>query len=126
MYRGLCLLPTMWLCGCMALFEPPWSPPPAAGAAPGDCLAQATRNQPVTEGMQGVAIGAGAGAALGALIGGFAFGPAAAAVGWGALAGGVTGAGVGVLHGQQDQAAAYQACLDRHGATPPVSPGAQP
>jgi hypothetical protein len=121
MRRALCVLLTSLLCSCMALYEPPWSPyppPPQTGAVPPDCEAQADRNQPITQGIQGTAIGATAGAALGAAIGGFAFGAIGAAAGWGALAGGIAGADVGALHGQQAQQAEYQACVAQHGASP--------
>ena len=130
MRHGFCLLPTLFLCGCTALYQPPWyvpPPPPAQAATPSDCLAQATRNQPISQGMQGLAIGGGAGAALGAVIGSY-FGPVGIAAAWGALAGGVAGGGVGFLRGQQDQEAEYQACLKQltPASTSPAPPQVQP
>jgi hypothetical protein len=123
MRRAFLLLPLLVLCGCMALYQPPWTPTPATASATGDpavdCRAQTDLNQPITQGMQGMAIGSGVGAALGILVGGFAFGTFGTAAGWGALAGGVGGAAVGASRGQEDQDAAYQTCLSQSGAKSP-------
>ena len=132
MRRELCLLPTLLLCGCTALFQPPWYvPPPPPGQVAttlNECLAQATRSQPINQGLLGMVLGGSTGAALGAVIGGFAAGPVGAAAGWGALAGGVAGGGIGLVQGQQEQEAEYQACRDRFppASTPQTPPPAQP
>jgi len=119
MRRAIAFLPLMALCGCMALYQPPWTPAHETASATGDpavdCRAQTDLNQPITQGMQGLAIGSGVGAALGILVGGWAFGTLGTAAGWGALAGGVGGASIGALNGKQDQDAAYQACLGQSG-----------
>jgi len=124
--RPLLLLPLFLLSGCMALYQPPWAPAPVVdtGDAAKDCRAHADRDQPVTEGMQGVAIGAGTGAALGAVISGFAFGgPIGAAAGWGALAGGVAGGALGAANGMAERDAALAACPGEHTAKAAVPGG---
>ena len=126
MHRVLGLLPLLVLCNCMALYQPPWAPIPPTTASTGDpetdCRARTELNQPITQGMQGLAIGAGVGAALGAVVGGFALASVGTAAGWGALGGGVGGAGIGALLGHQSEETAYQACLADHGAAPPQPP----
>jgi len=107
--------------GCMARYEPPWAPYPVnvtqSGDAAAECRTQAEdQNMPVSEGVRGVAIGAGAGAALGTVIAAIASGGAfGVAAGWGALAGGGAGAMIGVAHGLDKQGSAIDACLKRHG-----------